>query len=105
MTKKTGRIASVLATLALLLTLAPAVPAADAGAVDINTATEEQLVALPGIGPAKAKAIVDYRKAHPFQTVEELQNVRGIGDKLFESIKAKIEVGSASVPAAGAARR
>lgn len=89
------RTAGVLAMLALLLALAPALPAAEGGAVNLNTATEEELVALPGIGPSKAKAILEYRAAHPFESVEELKNVRGIGDHTFESLKGKIQVGTA----------
>ena len=46
-------------------------------AVNINTASPSELEALPGIGPAKAKAIVDYRQQHgAFKSVEELKNVR-----------------------------
>ena len=50
-------------------------------AVNINTASPSELEALPGIGPAKAKAIVDYRQQHgAFKSVEELKNVKGIQD-------------------------
>ncbi|QKV57929.1 MAG: helix-hairpin-helix domain-containing protein [Dechloromonas sp.] len=48
--------------------------------LDINKASPEQLDGLKGIGPAKAQAIVDYRRQHgPFKSVDELQNVPGIG--------------------------
>ena len=61
--------------------------------VNINTATKDELVALPGIGPAKAQAIVDYRKAHgPFKTVEDLKDVKGIGAKRFEKLKPDLAV-------------
>ena len=76
--------------------------ATDAG-VNLNTATQEELTALPGIGPSKAKAIIDYRAAHPFKSVEEVKNVRGIGDHMFESLKGKISVGP--VASSGAAAR
>ena len=47
----------------------------------------------PGIGPAKAQAIVDYRKAHgPFKSVEELKDVKGIGAKRFEKLKPDLAV-------------
>lgn len=83
-------IAGVATLLALLATSTPLLAAAD---VNINTASQEELVALPGVGPSKAKAIIDYRNAHPFKTVEEVKNVRGIGDHLYESLKGKISVG------------
>ncbi len=90
------------ATVALLaaFALTGTLHAADSG-VNINTATQEELTALPGIGPSKAKAIIDYRNAHPFKSVEEVKNVRGIGDHMFESLKGKLSVGP--VASSGAA--
>jgi competence protein ComEA len=71
--------------------------AAAAAAIDVNTATHAELVALPGIGPAKAQAIVDYRSQHgPFKSVDEVRKVKGIGDKLFQQIKPELTIGSAS---------
>ena len=62
-------------------------------AVNINTATKDELDALPGIGPVKAQAIVDYRKAHgPCKSVEELKDVKGIGAKRFEKLKPDLAV-------------
>ena len=75
-------------------------------AVNLNTATKDELIALPGIGPAKAQAIVDYRKANgAFKTVEELKDVKGIGAKRFEKLKGELTVGPAgkSVAAPGKA--
>ena len=67
--------------------------AALSGLLNINTATAEQLEALPGIGPAIAKRIVDYRDAHgPFANIEAIQNVSGIGPAIFGQIKDLITV-------------
>lgn len=81
----------------VLLCLAPICFAA----VNINTASVEQLESLPNIGPAKAKAIVDYRKTHgDFKTLEGLKSVKGIGDKVFNKIKPEIALsGETTVPA------
>ena len=48
--------------------------------IDVNSATAEQLIALPGIGPALAQRIIDYREAHgPFPSIKALEAVSGIG--------------------------
>jgi competence protein ComEA len=75
-------------------------------AINLNTATKEELVALPGIGPAKAQAILDYRKAHgAFKSVEEVKDVKGIGAKRFEKLKSELTVaGSTARPAPAAAQ-
>jgi competence protein ComEA len=57
------------------------------GVVNINEASAEQLELLPGIGPSKAKAILDHRKAHPFKRVEELTRIKGIGKKTFARLR------------------
>jgi competence protein ComEA len=63
------------------------------GKVNINTATVAQLDTLPRIGPAIAQRIIDYRTTNgPFQTIEEIQNVRGIGPATFEQLKDLITV-------------
>lgn len=61
--------------------------------VNINLASYEQLVALPGIGKVKATAIMDYRKeVGMFKVLEDLQNIKGIGEKLFSKLSDKISI-------------
>lgn len=63
------------------------------GPLNLNTADTETLQALPGIGPTLAEQIVAYRQEHgPFQTVEELLQVPGIGPKRWERIRHVIRV-------------
>lgn len=63
------------------------------GPVNLNTATLEQLDALPGVGPATAQAILDYRQAHGrFRTVDELLEVRGIGEAKLAALRGKVRV-------------
>lgn len=65
--------------------------------ININTADEEALELLPGIGKTKAAAIVAYREEHgAFATVEELLNVSGIGEKLFDGLREFVTVGEES---------
>ncbi|HQW37294.1 MAG TPA: ComEA family DNA-binding protein, partial [Usitatibacteraceae bacterium] len=60
-------------------------------AVNINSATKEQLETLDGIGPVKAQAIIDYRKKNgPFRTLEDLKKVDGIGDATFDKVRKDI---------------
>lgn len=67
-------------------------PGVSSGAtVSLNTATSDQLEALPGIGPALAKRILDYRTQHGgFRSVDELQDVSGIGPKRFADLKSQV---------------
>jgi competence protein ComEA len=64
------------------------------GAVNINTATANELETLPGIGEVTAQRIIDYRETNgPFETIEDIQDVSGIGPKTFEGMKDLITVG------------
>lgn len=61
--------------------------------VNINTADVDKLSALKGVGPSTAQKIIDYREQNgAFKTIDELKNVRGIGQKKFDAIKDKITV-------------
>lgn len=69
------------------------VPAQDEGTpVNINTADETTLMMLKGIGEVKARAIIEYRQEQPFETIEDIMNVSGIGEKTFEDNKHRIIV-------------
>jgi competence protein ComEA len=98
-----------LATIAFLVTAQPALagqPSAKSGArttakpaatgtVNINTASATELDALPGIGAKTAALIVEYRQKNgPFKKIEELMNVRGVGEKSFLKLKPQITVGA-----------
>lgn len=70
-------------------------------AVDINTATQSELEAVKGIGPAKAKAIVEYRKQNgAFKNVDALAGVKGFGKASVAKLKGQLTVAAAK-PEAG----
>lgn len=70
-------------------------------AVNLNTATVEELQSLKGVGPAKAKAIVEYRKKNGnFKSVNDLNNVSGFGDKTVAALKNEVTVGDKAAPPA-----
>jgi len=59
--------------------------------INLNPASESELTKLDGIGPAMAKRIIEYRESYGgFSNIEEIKNVKGIGEKLFEKIKTNI---------------
>jgi competence protein ComEA len=110
------RILAAAAVLCLGGTLAPprvaaqsataAAPAATPPAgpmVNINTADAAGLAALPGVGAKTADLIIAYRKANgPFKKIEELMNVRGIGEKSFLKLRPQITVGTPKAAEGGA---
>ena len=65
----------------------------DSDKVNINTATQEELDSLPGIGPSTAQKIINYREENGlFKKIEDIQNVKGIGDSKYSDVKDKITV-------------
>lgn len=63
-------------------------------AVNINTATQSELEAVKGLGPAKAKAIITYREAHGnFKSLDDLDNVKGFGSASVGKLKGELSVG------------
>ena len=84
-------------TIVVLMMLALYAGAAAAQApetpVNLNTATVQQLETLPGVGPATAQRIVEYRqKSGGFKKVEELMNIRGIGEASFLKLKSLVTI-------------
>ena len=64
--------------------------------IDLNTADEYDLQRLPGIGESRARAILAYREEHgPFQSVDELDNVEGIGEGILSVLRDYVTVGQA----------
>lgn len=63
------------------------------GQINLNTASEKELQELPGIGPAMSARIIEYRETNgPFQSIEDVKKVRGIGNAKFEKMKDKVTV-------------
>lgn len=83
----------MIATLVLLFSLFTGFAYAEPATININTADVETLASLNGIGQSKAQAIVAYRDANgPFQSAEELVNVKGIGEVTVEKNAASLTV-------------
>ena len=64
------------------------------GAVDINNADKSELMSLKGVGAKKADTILAYSASHCFKSINELQNVKGIGPKFIEKNKSELTVGA-----------
>lgn len=70
-----------------------AYPQENSGKVNINTAGKEELMTLSGIGETRAEDIINYRTEYGgFSSIEDIKNVSGIGDKMFEKLQEHIEV-------------
>src|SRR5215510_12075372 len=90
--------------MASILCIGPAVAAtkaAPAGKINLNSATVEQLTTVPGVGKTLATRIVEHRqKEGAFRSVQELMNVKGVGEKNLAKIQGYFVVGETSRPAA-----
>ena len=69
-------------------------PGDAAGRIDVNAASAAELEALPGIGAAKAQAIIAERDKKPFASVDDLARVKGIGERTVEDLRGRVMVGS-----------
>jgi competence protein ComEA len=71
----------------------PVATVVSTGSVNLNSATAAQIASLPGIGPKTADLVVQYREKNgPFKKIEEIMNVRGVGEKSFLKIKDRLTV-------------
>jgi len=83
----------------------PAAKSEPMATININTASVKELDALPGIGAKTAALIVEYRQKNgPFKKIEELMNVRGVGEKSFLKLKPQLTVTTAAATASKAER-
>jgi competence protein ComEA len=91
-------LAAVFALMANVGTALAAAKAAPTSKVNVNTATAEQFAALPGVGPKLGARIVEYRQkaGGSFKSVQELMNVRGVGEKNFAKLQAHLTTGEAA---------
>jgi competence protein ComEA len=80
----------VLAVLLLACFCQPVV--AGTGKININTASKKELITLEGVGEKAADRIIEYRKDKPFEKIEDLMNVKGIGKKKYDKNKDLITV-------------
>lgn len=66
-------------------------------AVNLNTATKDELDSVKGIGPAKAQAIIEYRQKNgQFKSVDDLKNVKGFGEKSVEKMRSELTISGGS---------
>ncbi len=97
--------AAALLAAAALPALAAKKPLGPGERIDLNTASASELQRLPGVGKARADAIVAYRTRHAFRRPEEVTRVRGVSAAWFARVKGHLEASPAPTPAARAAPR
>ena len=93
---RTGALARIAGCTLAALLAAPGIAAAAATLVDLNSATLEQLEELPGIGQAKAEAIIEERTKSTFTSVDDLERVKGIGPAAMADLRDRVTVSSAA---------
>lgn len=101
------RVAATMGLLAVLVMAGQAMAAKlpPAAPVNINTAGVEELMTIPGVGPAKAQAIIAYRQATPFASAGDLVNVKGIGEKMLAKISGYVTAGGEAQGQPGTAEK
>ena len=83
----------------------PAKPGGPSVVVNLNTATQAQLETLPGVGPKAAERILEYRqKTGQFKKIEDLMNVKGIGEKSFLKLKPLLTITDKAAPSGDSSR-
>jgi len=85
-----ARLSAALVALVLAVGVPPLASAE--ARINLNEATAEELTSLPGIGPARARAIIERREEAPFESVDELTDVSGIGPALVDKMRDQIDV-------------
>jgi competence protein ComEA len=89
--KKIKKLGIVLLTMAFFFSVAGTVCAEEVNTVNINTATKEELTTLDGVGPVIAERIIEYRETiEKFKKAEDIMNVKGVGQAIFEKNKQRI---------------
>ena len=91
--RKAPKVVIACLTLALFMAWAAPLMAEEMTKINLNTATKEELLTLDGIGESYADRIIAYRENNgPFQSTEEILQVKGIGEKTYQKIKDRIIV-------------
>jgi competence protein ComEA len=95
--RKRNQLSLVFAVIVVAMAVGIASGAQPVGVVNINTASAEQLQMLPRVGPSLAGRIVEYREANgPFQSIDEILAVKGIGESSFEKLEPYIVTSGAT---------